>query len=156
MCSTPAVDFVSLQYSYIIQQTGSENTQTHQVQVITLIAQQILATNLQGNVQQLEGRINNQILGVKGLFPGSHVLPFSPFPGTAVYYIINSRLCKKLLNFCNAHDFTQITFNCCFAPFLSLTVSPPLTVWISIHSMYKYFDVMLTDVWTQVVVWLPQ
>ena len=24
-------------------------------------------TNLQGNVQQLEGRINNQILGVKGL-----------------------------------------------------------------------------------------
>ena len=24
-------------------------------------------TNLQGNVQQLQGRINNQILGVKGL-----------------------------------------------------------------------------------------
>ena len=50
MFSTPAVDFVSLQYSYIIQQTGSENTQTHQVQVITLIAHQILAKNLQGNV----------------------------------------------------------------------------------------------------------
>ena len=28
---------------------------------------QILAKNLQGNVSQLEGRINNQILGVKGL-----------------------------------------------------------------------------------------
>ena len=28
---------------------------------------QILTKNLQGNVSQLEGRINNQILGVKGL-----------------------------------------------------------------------------------------
>ena len=37
-----------------------------QVQV-TLIYHQILTTNLQGNVLKLEGRINNEILGVKGL-----------------------------------------------------------------------------------------
>ena len=30
-----------------------------------MIEHQILETNLQGNVQQLEGRINNQILGIK-------------------------------------------------------------------------------------------
>ena len=42
---------------------GDENTQTYQVQVAILIQHQILVTNL----QQLEGRINNQILGVKGL-----------------------------------------------------------------------------------------
>ena len=30
-------------------------------------SRQVLTTNLQGNVSQLEGRINNQILGVKGL-----------------------------------------------------------------------------------------
>ena len=34
---------------------------------VTLIYHQILITNLQGNVLKLEGRINNQILGVKGL-----------------------------------------------------------------------------------------
>ena len=39
----------------------------YHVQGIILIERQILVTNLQGNVQQLEGRINNQILGVKGL-----------------------------------------------------------------------------------------
>ena len=32
-----------------------------------MIKHQILVTNLQGNVSQLEGRIDNQILGVKGL-----------------------------------------------------------------------------------------
>ena len=36
-----------------------------QVEVVNLIWHQILVTNLQGNVQQLDGRINNQILGVK-------------------------------------------------------------------------------------------
>ena len=34
-------------YPYIIQQTGNENTQTHQVQDITLIEHQILVANLQ-------------------------------------------------------------------------------------------------------------
>ena len=34
---------------------------------VTLIYHQILITYLQGNVLKLEGRINNQILGVKGL-----------------------------------------------------------------------------------------
>ena len=43
------------------------NTQTHQVQDSTLIENQILLTNLQGNVLQLEGRTNNQVLGVKEL-----------------------------------------------------------------------------------------
>ena len=32
-----------------------------------MIEHQILITNLQGNVQQLGGRINSQILGVRGL-----------------------------------------------------------------------------------------
>ena len=35
---------------YIIQQTGSENTETHHVRDITWIKHQILVTNLQGNV----------------------------------------------------------------------------------------------------------
>ena len=37
-------------YPYIIQQTGSENTRTYQVQDIILNEQQILVTNLQGNM----------------------------------------------------------------------------------------------------------
>ena len=40
----------SLQYQYIITQTGSENTQTYQVHNIILIEHQILITNLQGDV----------------------------------------------------------------------------------------------------------
>ena len=36
-------------------------------QDIILIEHQILVTNLQGNVLQLQGRINYKILGVKGL-----------------------------------------------------------------------------------------
>ena len=54
---------------YIIQQTGNENTHTYQVYVMILIQPQILVTNLQGNVWQLVGRINNPILGVKELMP---------------------------------------------------------------------------------------
>ena len=57
----------SLKYPYIIQQTVEENIQTHQVRFITLIEHLTLVINLQGNVQQLEGRIDNQILGVKGI-----------------------------------------------------------------------------------------
>ena len=38
-----------------------------QVEVDILIYQQILGTNLQGNELKIEGRIDNQILGVKGL-----------------------------------------------------------------------------------------
>ena len=37
-----------------------------------LILHQILKTNLQGYVKQLEGRINNQILRVKGLIQYDH------------------------------------------------------------------------------------
>ena len=47
--------------------TGNENTQTYQGEVVTLIKQHILVTNLHGNVQQPKGRINNQSLGVTGL-----------------------------------------------------------------------------------------
>ena len=46
---------------------SDENTQTFQVEVVILIKHQILITNLQGNVWQREGIINDQILGVKGL-----------------------------------------------------------------------------------------
>ena len=43
---------------------GNENIQTYQVEVVVLIAHQILITKLQGNVLQLEMRIKNQILRV--------------------------------------------------------------------------------------------
>ena len=39
----------------------------HQIQFITLIEHLILVINLQGIVQWLKGRIDNQILGVEGL-----------------------------------------------------------------------------------------
>ena len=39
----------SLKYPHIIQQTGNENTQTYQIEVLILIYQQILLTNSQGN-----------------------------------------------------------------------------------------------------------
>ena len=58
----------SLQYPNIILYTGNENTQTNRVEVVILIQHQILVTaDLQGDVLQLERRINNQILGLKGL-----------------------------------------------------------------------------------------
>ena len=41
------------------------NTQTHQGEVVILIYHQILVTNKQVIVLQLDGRIKNQILGVK-------------------------------------------------------------------------------------------
>ena len=46
-----------------------ENTQTNQIEVVVFIQHQILPTNLQRDVLQLEGRItcNDQILRVKGL-----------------------------------------------------------------------------------------
>ena len=60
----------SLQYPNIILYTGNENIQTNRVEVVILIQHQILVTaDLQGDVLQLEGRINNQILGLKGLIP---------------------------------------------------------------------------------------
>ena len=50
-----------------MNQTGYENSRNYQIQVVTLIQHQIIFNNLQGNVQQLEGRIENQILEVKRL-----------------------------------------------------------------------------------------
>ena len=47
----------SLQYPYIIQQAGNENTLTYQVEFVVLISLQILLTYLQGNAQQLEGEL---------------------------------------------------------------------------------------------------
>ena len=49
----------------------------YQVEVI-LILNQILITYLQGNVWQQEGRINNQILGVKGLRSDQEQSPVTP------------------------------------------------------------------------------
>lgn len=42
-----------------------ENNQSYQVEVVILIEQQILVTNLGRNMLPLEGRINIQILGVE-------------------------------------------------------------------------------------------
>ena len=53
----------SLKYLDFNLHTGNENTQTNQVEVF-LIHHQILITNLQEDVLQLEGRINNHILGL--------------------------------------------------------------------------------------------
>ena len=51
-----------------VQQRGNDNIQTYQVKTVFLIylIHQILVTDFHGNVWQLEGRDNNQILGVKG------------------------------------------------------------------------------------------
>ena len=59
---------LSLQYPHTIHQTGDEDIQNN-VEVVILIQHQILPItgNLPGNVKQLEGIINNQVLGVKGL-----------------------------------------------------------------------------------------
>ena len=56
-----------LKYPYIIQQTRDENIQTYQVEAALLIWHQVLITDLQGNMLQLEGRIYNQVLGVREL-----------------------------------------------------------------------------------------
>ena len=50
---------------YTIHQTGDKITQTYQVEDVTFLQHQILVTNLQGNVQQLEGRISNWIKNEK-------------------------------------------------------------------------------------------
>ena len=52
--------------SNIIRQTGNDNTLTYQVEVVVVISLLFPVANLLGNVQQLEGRLNNQILRVKG------------------------------------------------------------------------------------------
>ena len=46
-----------------VQHTGNENA--YKAEAVLFIKHQILITNL-GNVLQLEGRINKQILGIKG------------------------------------------------------------------------------------------
>ena len=46
----------------------------YQGEVVILILHQILGTNLQGNVLQLERRINNRILGVKVMVNGKMYL----------------------------------------------------------------------------------
>ena len=56
-----------LKYPNINLHTGNKNNQTNQVEVVIFIQHQILVTNLQGDVLQLEERINNQILGLTGL-----------------------------------------------------------------------------------------
>ena len=48
--------------------SGNENTESYQVEIVILIKHWILITNSQGNVYQPEGRIKNQILGVKSGF----------------------------------------------------------------------------------------
>ena len=58
-----------------MQQTDNENTQTYQVKVVILIYHQILMTNLQGHLQQVERRVNNQILGIKGLIYSMFTIP---------------------------------------------------------------------------------
>ena len=42
-------------YTYIIQETGNESTQTYHVKVVILIKHQILVANLLGKVKGLVG-----------------------------------------------------------------------------------------------------
>ena len=55
---------------HIIQETGDENIETYQVEAAILISHQVLITNLQGNVWQLEGEltIRSWELKVNSLF----------------------------------------------------------------------------------------
>ena len=48
--------------SFVLQHTGDKNTQTYRIEVFILIQNQILVSNLQRNVKQLEERINNLIM----------------------------------------------------------------------------------------------
>ena len=44
-----------IMYTYIIQETGNESTQTYHVKVVILIEHQILVANLLGKVKGLIG-----------------------------------------------------------------------------------------------------
>lgn len=48
-----------------VQQAGNENPQTYWVGVVILIKDQILVIHLQGNIKQLEEKIENQALRAK-------------------------------------------------------------------------------------------
>ena len=50
--------------SHVTSPHNNENTQTYQVEVVVLICHQILVTDLQRNMYQLEGRVNHQIFKV--------------------------------------------------------------------------------------------
>lgn len=50
-----------------MQQMGNEKTQTYQEKVFIFIQHQLPVTSLQGKVWQLEGRIDNQVLGVTSI-----------------------------------------------------------------------------------------
>ena len=58
--------WITSNFSPVICTHYIESTQTYQVKVIILIQHQILIIDLQGNVQQLQWRIDIQILGVQG------------------------------------------------------------------------------------------
>ena len=49
---------------------------------------------MQGNVQQLEGRINNQILGIKGLKRKSLKCPVFCFTGKALFLFLGEMIPK--------------------------------------------------------------
>ena len=59
--------------------------QTFQVEASILLQYHVLITNLQGNVQQLEGRINDQNLGIKCLKTALKVHQGSRFGCPACY-----------------------------------------------------------------------
>ena len=56
-----------MQYQYNIKQTSDENKEKCQIGDYKLIQYQILQTKIRRTVWPTERRINNEILGVKGL-----------------------------------------------------------------------------------------
>ena len=56
----------SQQYPYIVLQTGNENTQTDQVEIVVLISHQIPVTNLKGNINSWRGELTIRSWELKG------------------------------------------------------------------------------------------
>ena len=67
MTNMKPLPIIYITLPYITQETSHDNIETYEVEVVISILHKIILTNLQGYVSQVEGRINNQILGVKEL-----------------------------------------------------------------------------------------
>ena len=63
-----------------------------------MIYHQIIVTSLQGNVKQLDGRINNQIMGVKGFKAVNIHFGFKTQTACVLAIIHSSRICKACKN----------------------------------------------------------
>ena len=63
-----------------------------------MVYHQIIVTSLQGNVKQLDGRINNQIMGVKGFKAVNIHFGFETQIACVLAIVHSSRICKACKN----------------------------------------------------------